>query len=185
MAKVVAVPSTQPPQNACANDDNNDDEEGAEVASNKGGHLSRLAIAQAQAICQKYQDNLQALADKEGKTFTAILSAIGDTVSDTRSLNPWNAFQVYATHPDRLGMMKAQDGSTAHFKKRIHEAYSDKCEGVDDVEEEFVEILEWYSTAIASQTAQKGLEGLSEKQLVKIAGPFINRVCFDIVFLLC
>ncbi|KAE9387449.1 hypothetical protein BT96DRAFT_948352 [Gymnopus androsaceus JB14] len=37
------------------------------------------------------------------------------------------------------------------------------------------QLLEWYSTTIASQTAQKCLEGLSEKQLVKIAGPFNNR----------
>ncbi|KAE9391185.1 hypothetical protein BT96DRAFT_945583 [Gymnopus androsaceus JB14] len=174
--KVVAVPTTRPPQNARANDDDDTDEEGAEGESkNKGGRLSRSAIAQAQAIRQKYQDDLQALADKEGKTFAAILSAVGDTVSDTRSLNPWNAFQAYATHPDGLGMTKAQDESTAHFKKRIREAYRDKCEGVDDVEGEFAEILEWYSTAIASQTAQKRLEGLSEKQLVKIAGPFNNR----------
>ncbi|KAE9391690.1 hypothetical protein BT96DRAFT_1001057 [Gymnopus androsaceus JB14] len=188
--KVVAVPTTRPPQNARAlpkkkvpapvvtnsNNDDNDDEEGEEGDSkNKGGRLSRSAIAQARGIRQKYHDDLQALADKEGKTFAAILSAVGDTVSDTRALNPWNAFQAYAMHPDGLGMTKGQDESTADLKKRIRAAYHKKCNGVDDVEEEFSEILEWYSTTIASQTAQKRLEGLSEKQLVKIAGPFNNR----------
>ncbi|KAE9391434.1 hypothetical protein BT96DRAFT_1001334 [Gymnopus androsaceus JB14] len=170
MTKLVAVPTSQPSQNAHAlpkkkvpapvvtnsNNDNNDDEEGEEGDSkNKGGHLSRSAIAQAQGIHQKYHDNLQVLADREGKTFAAILLAVGDTVLDTRALNPWNAFQAHAMHPDGLGMMKGQDK-------------------VDDVEEEFSEILEWYSTTIASQTAQKCLEGVSEKQLVKIAGPFNN-----------
>ncbi|KAE9394148.1 hypothetical protein BT96DRAFT_943376 [Gymnopus androsaceus JB14] len=92
--KVVAVPTTRPPQNARAlpkkkvpapvvtnsNNNDNDDEEGEEGDSkNKGGRLSRSAIAQAQGIRQKYYDDLQALADKEGKTFAAILSAVGDT----------------------------------------------------------------------------------------------------------
>ncbi|KAE9394149.1 hypothetical protein BT96DRAFT_943377 [Gymnopus androsaceus JB14] len=79
-------------------------------------------------------------------------------------------------HPDGLGMTKGQDKSTADLKKRIQAAYHKKCNGVDNVEEEFSEILEWYLTTIASQTAQKRLEGLSEKQLVKIAGPFNNRI---------
>lgn len=68
-------------------EDNEDNEEGGD-SKNKGGRLSKSAIAQAHAIRQKYQDDLQALADKEGKSFAAILSAVGDSVPDTRSINP-------------------------------------------------------------------------------------------------
>lgn len=80
-------------------------------------------------------------------------------------------------------MTRGNDESSLDLKKRIRKAYLDKSEGAEDMEEEFAPIIQWYLEMIGSQTAQKRLEGISMKQLVKLAGPFNNRVSLEATFL--
>jgi hypothetical protein len=167
------------PTSAVEQTPNTSDEEGEEdegKAVKKPGRLSKATIEQAHALRQTYHDELEALAQKDGKSVAALLAAVGDTVLDSRALNPWNAFQAYATHPEGLAMARKEDQSIPEFNSDILAAYRRKRAEAKDSEDEFAEILEWYQKQLHEQTAKGRREGLTYKQLDKIVNPFNARV---------
>ncbi|KAF9070215.1 hypothetical protein BDP27DRAFT_1420261 [Rhodocollybia butyracea] len=84
----------------------------------KPGRLSKETIEQAYALCQAYHDELKVLAQREGKSVAALLSAVGDTVLDSRSLNPWNAFPAgsVVTLTGFASLMLTEKGSALNAK---------------------------------------------------------------------
>ncbi|KAE9405475.1 hypothetical protein BT96DRAFT_988510 [Gymnopus androsaceus JB14] len=147
-------------------------EEENEEMDKKQGRLSKDVKAQALALHQQYHDNLEALVTKEGKTVGCLLQAVGDVVRDNRALNQWNGFQAFTVHPNGLNMKPKEGQSNKDFQEEIRVLYLEKRN--DNDEEEFKGAMEWYKKAMATQTAEKRLEGLSEKELQKLAAPFIN-----------
>lgn len=150
-----------------------DEDDGDKGLDKKKGRISKKVKAQALAIREEYHKKLEALAEKEGKSVGALLHAVGDVVRDNRGLNRWNAFQAYATHPEGLHMERKEGQSDKEFQKEIRALYRQKRDGN---EEEFERTMTWYKQMIATQTAEKCFEGLSEKELHKLAEPLINRV---------
>lgn len=146
---------------------------------NRRGRLSKEVREQALALRQRYHNDLEALAAKEGKTVGALLRAVGDVIQDNRALNRWNAFQAYAMHPDGLNLKQKKGQTEREFQEDIRALYLEKRDGDD---EEFDEAIEWFTKMVASQTTEKRLEGLSEKELQKLAAPFINRVGLAVWF---
>lgn len=142
-------------------------------AEKRRGRLSKELREEALALRQRYHDDLEALATREGKTVSALLRAVGDVVQDNRGLNRWNAFQAYATHPEGLKMKQKKGQTEREFQEDIRAAYIRMRDGDD---EEFDVAIEWYKKTVASQTTEKRLQGLSHKDLEKLAVPFINRV---------
>ncbi|KAF9070993.1 hypothetical protein BDP27DRAFT_1419523 [Rhodocollybia butyracea] len=138
----------------------------------KRGRLSKETIKQAHALRQTYHDELEALALKDGKSVAALLSAVGDTVLDSRSLNPWNVFQAYTTHPEGLGMERHEDKSIADFNTELLAAYRKMHAEAEDTEDAFKDIMRWYRKQLYEQTATMQNGGLSDKQLPKIVAPF-------------
>jgi hypothetical protein len=158
------------------------DGDNEERSVKKPGRLSKEAIEQAHALRQTYHDELEALALKEGKSVAALLTAVGDTVLDSRSLNPWNAFQAYATHPEGLAMERQQDQSITEFNSDILAAYRRQRAEAEDVEHAFDEVMEWYRKELDDQTAAMRTHGLTDKQLKKIVKPFNARVSLFIAY---
>lgn len=156
-----------------ASEDDQEDDDDDDVAEKKRGRLSKDVKAQALALRERYHKELEALATKEGKTVGALLQAVGDVVQDNRGLNRWNAFQSYAIHPTGLNMERKEGQTEKEFKDEIRTLY---CQKRDGNEEEFDTSLEWYRKMVAAQTTEKRLAGLTEKELQKLALPFINRV---------
>lgn len=142
-------------------------------AEKKRGRLSKELKEEALALRQRYHDDLEALATREGKTVSALLRAVGDVVQDNRGLNRWNAFQAWAMHPEGLKMKQKKGQTEKEFQEEIRATYIRMRDGDD---EEFDIAMEWYRKTVASQTTEKRLEGLSYKDLEKLAAPFINRV---------
>lgn len=163
---------------AAQQDKDQSDHEGVK----KPGRLSKETIEEAHALRQNYHDELEALARRDGKSVAALLSAVGDTVLDNRSLNPWNAFQAYATHPEGLAMERCEDQSIADFNSEILTAYREKRAEAEDVEHAFDDVIEWYRKELDDQTAKMRMEGLTLKQLNKILKPFNARVSIFIVY---
>ena len=160
-----------PPADEEHTDHGEDGPDETDGVGKKPGRLSKAIISQAYALRQKYHDDLQHLATKEGKTVTSLLLAVGDTLPDGRALNTWNAFQAYATHPEGLKMECQEGQSPTEFQESIRAAYRKKRDGAEDVEEAFADVVEWYMERLSAQTANSRMKGLSEKKLKDIAKP--------------
>ena len=68
--------------------------------------------------------------------------------------------------------MKQNEGqSEKEFQDHLHAVYIEKRDGNDA---EFDEAIKWYMKTVASQMSEKHLEGLSEREIQKLAALFIN-----------
>lgn len=166
-------------QKATASEDELSDHTQSEGQSKNKGRLPQAVKAEAFAIRQRYQDELEALAKKSGKNLSTLLEAIGDIVPDTRAVNSWNAYQCYAVNPDGLGLVRQETQTEAEFTADIRERYVKLRDGESEPSEFNLDgVLEWYRKEILEGTAVQRAGGYTKKEIEKFCGPFINRVSF-------
>ncbi|KAJ3963822.1 hypothetical protein EV361DRAFT_956580 [Lentinula raphanica] len=140
------------------------------------GRLSKAVKVEAFAIRRRYQEELEALAKRSGKNLSTLLEVVGDVVPDNRSLNPWNAFQQYAVHPDGLGMRTGVNRTEAQLKEEIRKRYSKLQDGeVEPGKLDLDGIMDWYRTEMAHETVEERTRGYTRKEIEKLCLPFINR----------
>ncbi|KAJ3729337.1 hypothetical protein C8R42DRAFT_715640 [Lentinula raphanica] len=155
-----------------------EDEASDESQEEKGrkGRLSRAVKAEAFAIRQRYQEELEDLAKRSGKNLSTLLEVVGDVVPDNRSLNPWNAFQQYAVHPDGLGLCTGVNRNEVQLKDEILKRYNKLQKGeVEEGKLDLDGIMEWYWTEMAQETLEERTKGYTRKATERLCLPFINR----------
>ncbi|RDB31060.1 hypothetical protein Hypma_000013 [Hypsizygus marmoreus] len=163
------------------NDDDDDIEDGdGEGPRHKHGPISERASSAAFAIHAEYQRKIEELASEHRKPVQKFYQLVGQSVTTPKSLNHWNAFQVwYGVNGEKK---KPKDLKHPEWIKFVRQEYHDylKRELGDDWQDAKARatclepIITWYKERFQQFVDDKKNNGTFGPIVTKVANKFVQ-----------